>query len=221
LYPYLKYLPSLAAEPRNEHKKLYGIIKHLDDPFWDEWLPPSDWNCKCRVKPVRSNENAKAVPKIKKPPAALRTNPGKTAKIFTDNHPMIKRVSKTAQQKIEKEFSYLFRKYMETIIFRKANKTVTMSNKKVLISKTGLKKIISQKNYYEIVRNFAIEYIEYLLSKAKFVKKEVPLNPVRRQNIKHVLYFEYGNFKFILWELKPNNDPRYILHGFVIKKQPE
>ncbi|NLN95856.1 MAG: head morphogenesis protein, partial [Bacteroidales bacterium] len=62
-----------AAEPRNDHQRLYGVVKPVDDPFWDTWLPPSDWGCRCSVKQVRDDDNAKEVPKdIKLPPAYMR-----------------------------------------------------------------------------------------------------------------------------------------------------
>ncbi len=56
IYPYLEYMPSSSAVRRSEHVKLYGIIKHLNDNFWDTWLPPSDWGCKCSVQQRRTDK---------------------------------------------------------------------------------------------------------------------------------------------------------------------
>lgn len=93
LYPYLEYMPSTAAEPRNDHKRLYGVVKPVDDPFWDTWMPPADWGCQCGVRQVRNNADAVEPPEdIKLPPKAMRNNPGKTGKIITDRHPMMGRV---------------------------------------------------------------------------------------------------------------------------------
>jgi len=95
IYPYLRYMPSTAAEPRGEHMRLYGIVKPIDDPFWDTWMPPADWGCRCSVEQVR-NPNPESLAKqppddITLPPATMRNNPGKSGEIFTDKHPMIKK----------------------------------------------------------------------------------------------------------------------------------
>lgn len=102
LYPYLEYMPSTAGEPRNEHMKLYGVIKALDDPFWDTWLPPADWGCKCSVQQRRSDKGTTQPPEeIKQPPQAMRNNPGKDGQIFTDKHPMIRDVGKKEAKQID------------------------------------------------------------------------------------------------------------------------
>lgn len=102
LYPYLEYIPSTAAEPRSDHQRLYGVIKKLDDPFWDTWMPPSDWGCRCSVEQVRSDSGATEPPEdLKLPPATMRNNTGKDGTIFTDKHPMISKVGKPVRDKIE------------------------------------------------------------------------------------------------------------------------
>lgn len=104
LYPYLEYMPSTAGEPRNEHKKLYGVIKKLDDPFWDTWLPPADWGCKCSVQQRRSDKGTTQPPdNISKPPLSMRNNPGKDGQVFTNKHPMISKVDKKTAAMIESE----------------------------------------------------------------------------------------------------------------------
>ncbi|ANQ49605.2 hypothetical protein MY04_4788 [Flammeovirga sp. MY04] len=105
LYPFLRYNPSVAAEQRSEHKKLYGVIKHIDDPFWDTWLPPSAWNCKCSVSQERNDDGAKEVAdKIKLPPKSIRNNPAKTGQIITDKHPMIAISNEAIKNGVEKTF---------------------------------------------------------------------------------------------------------------------
>jgi len=86
LYPNIEYTPSRSAIAREEHKEYYGIIRTVDDPFWDTHLPPVGWGCKCGWKPSRSAEtkvpdNLPAVPK------AFAHNPGKTGKVFDSGHP--------------------------------------------------------------------------------------------------------------------------------------
>ena len=106
LYPYLEYMPSTAGEPRNEHKRLYGIVKHVDDPFWDTWLPPADWGCRCSVKQVRNPDPASLAKQppddVPLPPPVMRNNPGKDGVLFTDQHPMIAKVKPAMREKVEK-----------------------------------------------------------------------------------------------------------------------
>ncbi len=45
--PYLQYVTVGDDRVREEHEELDGIIKPVDDEFWDEHMPPTDWNCRC------------------------------------------------------------------------------------------------------------------------------------------------------------------------------
>jgi len=103
IYPYLEYMPSKSAEPRADHKKLYGIIKPIEDSFWDTYMPPIDWGCKCSVAQRRRDTGSAELPDdAPKPPAAMRNNPGKKGELFTDEHPMIKKLSNEKRQEIDK-----------------------------------------------------------------------------------------------------------------------
>lgn len=87
IYPNLEYLPSRSATPREAHRKLWGTIRPITDPFWDTHMPPSAWNCKCSVRATRKQPNAipANAPVI---PTEFRFNPGKTAQTFnTQKHP--------------------------------------------------------------------------------------------------------------------------------------
>lgn len=80
LYPNLEYRPSASDNPRDSHKQLWHKIRSIDDPFWDIYMPPSDWNCKCSVRAVKGDptslpEDLPAVAPV------FRNNPGKTAEI--------------------------------------------------------------------------------------------------------------------------------------------
>ncbi|MCC5807231.1 MAG: hypothetical protein JJU00_12985 [Opitutales bacterium] len=54
--PYLLYLQSTAEERRPEHEAKVGTILPIDDPFWDEWMPPNGWGCKCAVRQLTESE---------------------------------------------------------------------------------------------------------------------------------------------------------------------
>lgn len=125
VYPYLKYVPSSAAEPRKSHQKLYGIIKHVDDSFWDTWMPPAAWGCLCSVKQVKSNENSQMLSdEVPLPPKAMRSNPGKNGIIITDDHPMILKAQKYGY---EKELLTAFEELKDQVAYPPYNNYSTKS----------------------------------------------------------------------------------------------
>lgn len=47
--PFLEYLHTTAAHPREEHLAWVGTILPADDEWWDTHFPPCAWLCQCRV----------------------------------------------------------------------------------------------------------------------------------------------------------------------------
>lgn len=56
LLPFLEYRLGSSAEHRPAHAAKAGLILPVDDPFWDEWMPPNGWGCKCWVRQVTRAE---------------------------------------------------------------------------------------------------------------------------------------------------------------------
>lgn len=48
--PYLQYMPSVAGEPRRDHKNYYGLVLPVDHPLWHEIMPPNGYGCLCWLK---------------------------------------------------------------------------------------------------------------------------------------------------------------------------
>ena len=90
MYPNLEYLMSNAQDKRESHLELVGTIRPIEDPFWDTYLPPSDWNCACSVTPT--DKPVTDLPTIvNEVPPVFRNNPGKTAEFVNlDEHPYLK-----------------------------------------------------------------------------------------------------------------------------------
>ena len=86
VFPYLQYSTVKDARVRPDHKEQDGIIKRVDDPFWNTWFPPNDWNCRCIVIQLESAKVTKGIfPKNENP--VFGTNVGKTGLIFPKKHP--------------------------------------------------------------------------------------------------------------------------------------
>jgi SPP1 gp7 family putative phage head morphogenesis protein len=88
IFPNLEYRTAGDANVRASHQELNGIIKPINDPFWDTYYPPNDWGCRCRCRPT--NESPTKAPlggmggEI---PELFRNNVGKTGAIFNESHP--------------------------------------------------------------------------------------------------------------------------------------
>ncbi|HHT23160.1 MAG TPA: DUF935 family protein [Bacteroidales bacterium] len=91
LYPNLEYIESTASHQREEHLEYVGTILPIEHPWWDFYMPPSDWNCACSVRPT--DKDVTAVPPSDLVNPVFKNNPGKTAEPFNlKEHPYIKDV---------------------------------------------------------------------------------------------------------------------------------
>lgn len=55
-FPYLEYRLGPSENHRKLHAQKAGLILPVDDPFWDEWMTPNGWGCKCWVRQVTRAE---------------------------------------------------------------------------------------------------------------------------------------------------------------------
>lgn len=99
----LQYRTAGDDHVREEHEALDGITLPMSDPFWNEYLPPMGWNCRCTAVRVRkgkypTSDSDDAIQKGKnctsKPKQQIfRFNPGKQEKIFPPKHPYFPKYS--------------------------------------------------------------------------------------------------------------------------------
>ena len=96
----LQYRTAGDDKVRAEHAVLHNTTLPIDDPFWDEYLPPLDWGCRCTTvqvlrdkypvsnstEAIAAGERATDTPKKK----IFRFNPGKTGNLFPPKHPYFK-----------------------------------------------------------------------------------------------------------------------------------
>lgn len=54
--PYLEYRLGPSEQHRHAHVEKAGMILSVDSLFWDEWMPPNGWGCKCWVRQVTKRE---------------------------------------------------------------------------------------------------------------------------------------------------------------------
>lgn len=96
--PLLKYQTVGDNRVRPEHAALDGIIRRVDDPFWDTRMPKNDWGCRCFVIQLEEGEVTnlgKHLEKVKRETKGEVTslandiplfsnNPGKVSFVFKD-----------------------------------------------------------------------------------------------------------------------------------------
>lgn len=47
--PYLRYNKSAAGQPRDSHRRYYGLVLPVDHPVWRQIFPPNGYGCQCSV----------------------------------------------------------------------------------------------------------------------------------------------------------------------------
>jgi SPP1 gp7 family putative phage head morphogenesis protein len=104
----LQYRTANDERVREEHQRLHNITLPVSDPFWEQFMPPNGWNCRCVVVQVRKgrypeSDSQQAVgigEEITEEPKKriFRFNPGKELKVFPDKHPYNKAPQKTKEQ---------------------------------------------------------------------------------------------------------------------------
>lgn len=101
LYPNLRYRAVRDERTRRSHQMLDGYVIPIDDPFWDKYYPPNDWNCRCSVQPTDDPVNMP--PDVPDLPVLFQANAGKTARVFDTTHPYY-----TGTTEKEKDHVYAF-----------------------------------------------------------------------------------------------------------------
>lgn len=95
----LQYRTANDGKVREEHAILHNTTLTPSDPFWDKYLPPNGWNCRCTVVQVRKGKYPTSDPELamqrgdnctaKPKQQIFRFNPGKSMKVFPEKHPYL------------------------------------------------------------------------------------------------------------------------------------
>ena len=101
LFPNLIYRTVGDDRVRKSHVELDGIIKPVDDVFWDTYYPPNDHGCRCAVKSTEKSPVGGGKPPVIN--EAFQNNVGKTNQVFKeDAHPYF-RMDKPGQKAFDKK----------------------------------------------------------------------------------------------------------------------
>jgi SPP1 gp7 family putative phage head morphogenesis protein len=87
--PLMQYNTAGDSRVRQAHIELDGVVRPVDDPFWDYWYPPNGWGCRCDVQSLAIGQ-VTPMEKVIIPddvPLMFQTNLGKAGLIFPPTHP--------------------------------------------------------------------------------------------------------------------------------------
>ncbi|WP_151869776.1 phage minor head protein [Acinetobacter sp. TUM15509] len=54
--PYLEYMAINDSRVRPSHLALDGVIRHIDDPFWQTYYPPNGYRCRCTTRALTERQ---------------------------------------------------------------------------------------------------------------------------------------------------------------------
>lgn len=93
LFPMIEYKTQKDGRVRDAHAMLDGVVRPVNDPFWNYYMPKNGWNCRCFIvthsKETKETEIPKDIPEwgSKEFPEIFKMNPGKDKIIFKKDHP--------------------------------------------------------------------------------------------------------------------------------------
>ena len=103
--PLLQFETVGDERTRAAHQKFDGIIKPVTDPFWNKWLPPLDYNCRCTVRQLSDGEvSTLNVNDLGDPKPGFGINWGEQQVVFPPTHPQFE-VEPEHQQQADNNFN--------------------------------------------------------------------------------------------------------------------
>ena len=166
---------------REEHRALDGVTLPFSDPFWEEFLPPNGWNCRCSVVQVRKSKYpvTDAADARRRGEQALqrdtrgmfRFNPGTQQKTVPDYNPYT--ISACRSCPVAKGKSKLAKQSIPQSELCEACKTLRNRDYYTVVEETnGLVEIHAQHGKNETAENIMVA--KYLASKYGWKIKLLP-----------------------------------------------
>lgn len=93
LYDKLEYHTVGDSRVRPTHAALDGIVRPVNDKFWDNYMPPNGWRCRCTVLQGDDEMKTTSLKGFKQPddvPDVFMMNAGKDRIVYSPKHPYFK-----------------------------------------------------------------------------------------------------------------------------------
>ncbi|MDD4395677.1 MAG: phage minor head protein [Bacteroidales bacterium] len=216
----LQYRTAGDDRVREEHAALDKTTLPPSDPFWDSYLPPNGWNCRCTTVQVRKgkyprSDSDKAIAAgadctAKPKQQIFRFNPGKQEKIFPPKHPYYK-APKIVKEVVKKDFNKQLRKYKDDELKEWVKNNIPengillkgkqFKNKEIIINRANAKSVCS--HFTDPQLKELVKDIKQIVSKCNF-KEERPLDPMSH-NFDKKVNNKYESFRYYIVQHKGYN----------------
>lgn len=98
--PYLRYVTAGDSRVRDSHRSLDGVVKRIDDSFWNSYYPPNGYNCRCTTTQTgQSKETPEGNITYPSVNPMFKVNLAKQGLIFPKDHPYYNGVPKEILRK--------------------------------------------------------------------------------------------------------------------------
>lgn len=119
-------MPSPSAEPRQTHKRWYGLVRPVDDPIWQTIMPPNGYGCLCWVKQLTHSQAIKkgiskpqsieTIEHVNKRTGEIESQPKDITPSFAHNHDRLTALIKLAKDKHGTAFSKQLKKQVSELM---------------------------------------------------------------------------------------------------------
>ncbi|MCS7029806.1 MAG: phage minor head protein [Bacteroidia bacterium] len=174
-FPYLQYVTAHDDHVRPAHKALDGVIKPVDDPFWNTHYPPNGYNCRCTVKKLSQlPEDYQDKPIDVQPENELfDNNPGITGIAFKDTHRYFREAVNSIKE-YETIVSRIIRTDAANTLKKGFNFFSQNLKKTVEVSKNSIKEMLNQPHNRYNVKNLMLPHIEKIVEQLVYYKSVPP-----------------------------------------------
>jgi SPP1 gp7 family putative phage head morphogenesis protein len=203
--PFLKYVTVGDDRVRPEHVILHGVVRRVDDPFWDTYYPPNGHRDRCGVEQQAYGTitNKITYPEV---PVMFKVNLGKQQLAFPKGHPYFSKSSLRIKKQISKNANQILTQSVR-------NNGLNLALNKLLAKKvshpeaavkigfntSGIKRAINQPHKHYIDKVRLLPTIDKVLEKAVYLRSAEYKGLDR--NIKSLHYYEF----------MMNNEKSYII----------
>ena len=166
--PYLQYQCVMDGNTRQEHAMLHGVIKRIDDDFWDKYMPPNGWGCRCEAIQLPGSsydETPNTELSIPIVPEMFKVNFGKQGMVFPPTHAYFKEIPKKVWLELEPKIRHNTLRYLHGLAKSKmpstGNDLVEFSNLqtgKLKRSSTIRDRLVNPKHVRTIEEAKAVQY---------------------------------------------------------------
>lgn len=195
---YLQFDPVMDGRTTELCSSLHGVIKAVDDPFWNTYYPPNHFNCRSTVKQLSSGRVTPdhEIVHPEKMPVAFKTNLAKTGMIFPKYHPYWIGMPDETLKDADKQQYDDIKEWAVKNIRDNVYKVPNVGN--VLLTNNCIKEILHKGHKHKLVRNQCLYRLKDVINESVLVSTAPDMKDNPRVD-------KYYYLRFVL-----NGEPSYL-----------